>query len=255
MWITHSNVVVWSGMPGKGKNQHTRACLSEPPLRLVCVSVGSVAVAMLGVTSGMPMAMTKALRRVRHYPHSQALAQGVGPRDADHSERRLPPVSLQTRKGMVSENTRRATMTNEISVLTHSELDAVSGGATFAVHLSVFGTKIGITVTDTPNGPQDLYRHPLSCRARVATTARCRSNCGYGEMCEAPIGAATQLWRCVLGTTSLLFLARERNFGLPLGPAPCKLVERSGAGHSVNNRFEATGAGPAERECSVGHFL
>jgi hypothetical protein len=45
-------------------------------------------------------------------------------------------------------------MTNEISVLTHSELDAVSGGATFAVHLSVFGTKIGITVTDTPNGPQ-----------------------------------------------------------------------------------------------------
>jgi hypothetical protein len=46
-------------------------------------------------------------------------------------------------------------MTSQISVLTDSELDSVSGGtdAKFAVHFSFFGVKVGITVTDTPNGP------------------------------------------------------------------------------------------------------
>jgi hypothetical protein len=43
-------------------------------------------------------------------------------------------------------------MTNHISVLTDGELDAVAGGDS-AVHFKIFGIRISITTTDTPNGP------------------------------------------------------------------------------------------------------
>ena len=58
-------------------------------------------------------------------------------------------------------------MTN--SVLTDCELDAVAGGDS-AVHFKIFGFMIGITKTDTPNGP-------ITCTTIRTPSGKTSSSC------------------------------------------------------------------------------
>jgi hypothetical protein len=50
-------------------------------------------------------------------------------------------------------------------------------------------------------------------------------------------GLGANMARRALRATSFLFLLRERNFGLALRPARCKLVKDRGLGHSISNQF------------------
>ncbi|MBR1187271.1 hypothetical protein [Bradyrhizobium sp. AUGA SZCCT0160] len=44
-------------------------------------------------------------------------------------------------------------MSNQASMLTESDLEAVSGGQDTTVRFKIFGIRISISTTDGPNGP------------------------------------------------------------------------------------------------------
>ncbi len=65
--------------------------------------------------------------------------------------------------------------TNEIRPLSLADLDDVVGGAdkTVSVHLNFFGSRWGISVTDTPNGPMTCVTHS--------------GPSGHGGSCTVPV--------------------------------------------------------------------
>lgn len=63
----------------------------------------------------------------------------------------------------------------ETRALSHDELDAVAGGAdkTVSLHFNFFGSRWGISVTDTPNGPMTCVTHS--------------GPSGHGGSCTVPV--------------------------------------------------------------------